>query len=1417
MGFVFSHKLGIKGYDKAKSPMKYTFFSILFLFQLTIGLAQEKGLPIIRNYLPKEYNFSPQIFNALQDNRGFMYFGVTDYGVLEFDGVTWRGIPNLKKTEVYSLVKDKDGVVYITTIGDFGYLHSDNNGKTVYKSLSNLVGDSTLKIGSVWNANLVGNDIYFFTEKCIFRYSKVSNTIRTIKPETGCSFYVPFVFNDEYYVLHSLMGIVKVTDKALIPIPETKFFIENSFLSALPYDSSRVLISTRTKGLYLLDLYGKSKNSLMPFDAPNQFIQNNNIYTAEKVGQNYLLCSMGKGALLINPKGELLQWYNEKKGLINDLIIGSTTDYSKNIWLTLSQGISKIEQSLDISYWDKNNGLKGNIYDITRFNKTLYIATNQHIYFIAPPTIFSEQDESKSSELLIVKNLPVGQNWKLSHFKILDNENHLNKGDKKINEILLAGTQTGIYQIQGDVARQIYKGDLHAFNIFQSKKNPNRIFSTDGFTDFISLLYENGQWINEGRWEGITEDIRGVVEDSVGDLWLGTFTNGVLRISVNNQSILKPKLIKYYKVADGLPGLKDCRPFYYNGRVVFGTEKGVYVYNPSNDRFEPFCDLGGFFCNGQMGVKNFIESPNGNIYISSTNTRDGGIGYLVPLTKGGFSWNFKPFRRLPELASISVMHIDDNDVIWIGSNDGLFKYDPSKDTENYDLDFSCYIRKVKVGKDSIISWGEVSNDLEIKNIDYCFNSIRFDFASPFFDKEENTRYSFKLEGFDDSWSDWSTTTYKEYTRIKEGNYIFSVKAINIFDKVSSTAKFEITILPPWYRTIWAYIIYGFLIIVLFLYSIRYYSRILIYQKLKLERAVFARTKEIRRQKEEIQSQAEEMAAQSEELQAKSEKLMRINEELEKLSIVARETDNAVMIMDKTGHLLWVNDGLTRLYGYTKEEFYASQLTDIYEPDSATKIGRAFQECIDNKHSVEYESTAKTKFGNTIYIQTTITPILNLAGEIEKLVAIDSNITKLKEAENEIIQKNEEITSQKEEIENHRNHLERIVNERTTQLEISKNKAEESDRLKSAFLANMSHEIRTPMNAIIGFSSLLKAQDVNEIDKEEIISLIVNNGNTLLQLIDDIIDTAKIEAGQMTVKKKKCDINQLLTELHTIFQQKKTALGITDIDLVLSLGFDFPSFFIYTDPFRVQQVITNLIDNALKFTEKGFVKFGYLIDSSQPKPIIKFYVKDTGIGLTQEEQKLIFGRFAKIENNSTKLYRGAGLGLAICNSIAKLLEGEIYVESEKNQGSIFFFTIPIEEMVSQEERIKSTQKKYMEFNWTGKTFLVAEDEDSNFRLIEVLLKGTNVKILRAENGKEAIEKFSENSIDLVLMDIKMPIMDGLIATQEIKKINKDIPVIAQTAYAMENDERICLESGCDDYISKPILQDKLFEILNKYLS
>jgi len=411
-----------------KNIMKYFFVSIFISVQIITGFSQEAGFPLIRNYLPKEYIYSPQVFSALQDDRGIMYFGVTDYGIIEYDGVTWRGIPNQKKTEVYSIAKDKDGLVYITTTYDFGYLHVNDQGNKVYVSLANLISESTAKIGNVWNVHIIDDDIYFFTEMSIFKYSKTKNSIITINPEEGSSFYVPFVFNNEYYVLNTHKGIAKVMDNNLVTIPNTTFFIENKFLSALPFDSSRILISTRTKGLYLLDIYSKDKKNIKPFSVQSDFIQDNNIYTAIKSGENFLLCSMKKGALLINSKGESLEWYNEGNFLQNDLILGAASDCTNNSWLTLSLGISKIEQSQDFSYWDKNHGIKGNVYDVTRFNNTLYIATNQQVYFLSQSVGLPNQQKSKSYKAAVVKNIPAGQNWDFMSYRIpLDQGQKLNE------------------------------------------------------------------------------------------------------------------------------------------------------------------------------------------------------------------------------------------------------------------------------------------------------------------------------------------------------------------------------------------------------------------------------------------------------------------------------------------------------------------------------------------------------------------------------------------------------------------------------------------------------------------------------------------------------------------------------------------------------------------------------------------------------------------------------------------------------------------------------------------------------------------------------------------------------------------------------------------------------------------------------
>ncbi|MBN1597182.1 MAG: PAS domain S-box protein [Bacteroidales bacterium] len=389
----------------------------------------------------------------------------------------------------------------------------------------------------------------------------------------------------------------------------------------------------------------------------------------------------------------------------------------------------------------------------------------------------------------------------------------------------------------------------------------------------------------------------------------------------------------------------------------------------------------------------------------------------------------------------------------------------------------------------------------------------------------------------------------------------------------------------------------------------------------------------------------------------------------------------------------------------------------------------------------------------------------------------------------------------------------------TQLEYelmeAKTKAEESDKLKTAFLANMSHEIRTPMNGILGFAEMLNDELLSEGNRKKYVEIINNNGKMLMSLIDDIIDFAKIEAGQIKILNQEFSLNSLLSQVHSSFLSMSLTKEKSVVKLKIKKAFSNEECFIQTDPNRLRQILTNLVGNAFKFTKEGYIEFGY---NKPEEDFLEFFVKDTGIGIPEEKINLIFERFVQADYSRSRKYSGSGLGLAISKGFVELLGGRMWAESTVNEGSTFHFTIPYVQAKRKTQSDIERKKPKADYNWQGKVFLVAEDDKFSYKLLEGFLKKTNAEILHAEDGTRAVDICKENKdVDLVLMDVQMPEMNGMEATKIIKGFRKSLPIIAQTANAIAEEKQKCFEAGCDDFVTKPINISELFIKIEQWLS
>ena len=461
------------------------------------------------------------------------------------------------------------------------------------------------------------------------------------------------------------------------------------------------------------------------------------------------------------------------------------------------------------------------------------------------------------------------------------------------------------------------------------------------------------------------------------------------------------------------------------------------------------------------------------------------------------------------------------------------------------------------------------------------------------------------------------------------------------------------------------------------------------------------------------------------------------------------------------------------------KYYSEKETD----ETIGTLNYKLRHLIESKDTELTYNTYLNTFQGWRYFRVRLRKLLDVSEKFHGTIILFEDITELKEAEKQLIK--------------------------------AKNSAESQDRMKSAFLANMSHDIRTPIHGILGLIELLKDETISQDESKTYYDIIHSSGETLLNLINDIIDISKIEVGELQINMVTVNLKEILKELYVTYKRIRNTLDKEDIELKLEMD-DVPEKLILkTDKTRFRQIMSNLLGNALKFTFEGSIVFGYSMFSESE---VTFYVKDTGIGIPEEKHEHIFERFKRVYTKGKESVEGTGLGLAICKQLTELLGGKIWVESIPETGSVFYLTLPYNKE-NKEEVISSGIKQVRNVlvpDWSDRRVLIAEDDETNYIYLERALLSTKIHVIRALNGQEAVDIFKKMEPDIVLMDIKMPIMDGYEATRLIKQLNGDIPIIAQTAFAMGDEEDMCYASGCDAYLVKPIPPDDIVNTMKQFL-
>ncbi len=968
-----------------------------------------------------------------------------------------------------------------------------------------------------------------------------------------------------------------------------------------------------------------------------------------------------------------------------------------------------------------------------------------------------------------------------------------------IGDKLYCGGKEGLFSIENrqlKAERLSVNSDFSIASLLPSKADPNRLWI--GLGSGLTSLYRmpDGSLNEEEYIVGSEGEVFNIVEGKQGDLWLGYVRTNMRRIQFPNWPSLERPTVRTYYESDGLSSGGKL-VFDVNGDI-FASKNGTYKWVENEDRFELTKNFEG---------KDILDvEENGSVWLA--NDRFSELAMALPEEDGTYSIKKDYLRPLAD-AIISSIYQERNGVAWISTGEGLVKYNPNKDNPEANA-YSTLIRQIIIGPDSLIYAGNVT--LPRPTIDFSLNTISFKFGAPSFHLTEKTVFQTWLEGYDKKWSSWTDQPYSTYANLQEGKYKLKVRARDINGTVGQQAVFQFSIPVPWYRQWWAYVFYIFAGLGLVYALILWRTVQLRKQQERLELLVEERTRE-------LSTVNQVSRALSEQLEF-SELIKLVGDQLRDLFeanivYVALLDENTQMINFPYQHgdvipPLPLGQGLTSNIIQNKKPILINR-----------EVDKRYEELGINQHG----KLASSYLGVPIPSGNEVIGVLSVQSteKVNRFDQNDQSLLRTLAAHVGIALHNAKLF------------------EDTKQ---AKAAAEAANEAKSSFLSTVSHELRTPLTSILGFAKIiqkrlneriipvLKEEDlkvnraVNQV--KENLEIVISEGQRLTTLINDVLDLAKIEAGKVEWNMQKISVIEVVQQAKAttsaLFHEKK-------LKYEENIHGDFPQ--ILGDRDKLLQVMINLLSNAVKFTDKGTIT----TTAKMTDEGIQVSVKDTGIGIAQEDIHKVFDKFRQVGDTLTDKPKGTGLGLPICKEIIEKHGGRIWVESDPlgqsgESGSTFYFTIPL----SQKQKEKSQQlqfaglinqlKKQVPISTISskarqdQTILVVDDEAPIRELLRQELSEIGYHIETAENGKKALEKIRDNKPDVIILDVMMPELNGFDLAAILKNDPKtmDIPILI---LSIIQDKERGFRIGVDRYLTKPVDTEMLFneveELLNQGIS